>query len=245
MSLTVVVLTKDEEKNILNLLKSVSFADEIIIIDDKSIDKTIEIAKKAGAKVYLRELLGDFAKQKNYGLEKATSKWVLFLDADEVVPKELAEEIVQTLNNSYIHAEGFYIKRKDFLWGAEMKHGEVGNTRSLRLIQKHLGKWIRPVHEELSIRGRVKTLKYPLYHYPHQTIREFVDHVNNWSTLHAEANRKEGKRASLFKIIFWPLGSFVVNYFFRLGFMDGLRGFELALMMSLHSFLSWSKQSWK
>ncbi len=132
-------MTKDSEAYIKNCLRSLSFADETVVIDDNSTDKTVEIAKKYGAKIYKRNLAGDFATQRNYGLAKARGKWVFFVDSDEIVPPDLKSEIVQAINNPFVDSDGFYLKRLDNIWGKPLKHGEPGNIKLLRLAQKRRG----------------------------------------------------------------------------------------------------------
>jgi len=243
MNISAVVLTKNEEKNIKNCLESVSFCDEVVIIDDFSTDRTEKISKRYGAKVIKRKLANDFSKQRNIGLEKALGKWVLFVDADEVVSTPLRNEIVQATNDpisrQYI---GYRLKRTDVLWGREIKHGETGSITLLRLALRESGKWRRGVHEEWEVMGPIHTLKSPLMHYPHQTIREFISSVNKQSSIHAQENAKEGKKSSLIKIIFWPIAKFISNFFGKGGFLDGMPGLIISLTMSLHSYLAWSKQ---
>lgn len=243
-NLSVVILAKNEEANIADCIKSVKFADEIIVIDDNSEDRTVEIARKAGAKVYTRELKDDFASQRNYGLKKASGKWVLFLDADERVSKDLRSEMVQIINDPSVNYMGFYLKRIDFMWGKQLKHGETGEIELLRLARRTAGKWKRRVHEYWYVIGRTGSLENPLLHSPHPTLRQFIKSINWMSGLHAQANSEEGKKSSLIKIIVWPCGKFVYNYVLRLGFLDGMQGLVFALMMSFHSFLAWSKL-WK
>lgn len=239
MKLSVVILTKNEEKNISEAIQSVDFADEIIIIDDISSDKTVEIANSKSIKVYKRRLNGDFAGQRNYGLYKAKNEWVLFLDADERPSKGLVDELI-TMKDEPVY-DGFKIKRKDFIWGKKLRYGETGSIKLLRLARKGAGKWKRKVHEYWDIIGNVGELKNPILHYPHQTIKEFINDIDYFSTLHAEANRQEGKKSSLLKIIFWQRFKFFNNWILKLGFLDGTQGFIMALMMSFHSFLAWSK----
>ena len=241
MNISAVILTKNEEGNIAECLHGLNFCDEIIVVDDGSYDKTVEIARGLGAKVFARSLNGDFAGQRNFGLEKAVNKWVLFIDADERVSKELKDEIekeVSMLNNYYL---GYLFKRDDYIFGKKLNFGETASVRLLRLARKSAGKWARSVHEVWEVQGRTKTLKNPLKHYPHQTLREFIKDINFQSDLHALANQKEDKNSNLARIVFWPKGKFLYNYLFKLGFLDGTEGFVLALMMSFHSFLSWSK----
>jgi glycosyltransferase involved in cell wall biosynthesis len=242
--LSAVVITRNEEDNIEGCLASLSFVDEILVIDDYSTDNTIKLAKKYGARIIKRHLENDFAAQRNFALSKAEGKWVLFVDADEVVTRELANEITQCVNDPVLPFSGFLIKRIDEIWGRKILHGECGTIRLLRLIRKGSGKWIRPVHETYIAadkREKVYSLKNALMHYPHKTLTEFIADVDRMSTIHAEANEKEGKRSSIIKIIFWPPLKFIHNYFFKMGFRDGTQGFVIAAVMSFHSYLAWSK----
>jgi len=245
MDITAIVLTKNEEANLAQCLEGLTFCDEIIVVDDFSTDRSLQIAKNFRVKVYQRKLDDDFAAQRNFALRHARSNWVLFVDADERVSPALREEIVKKTKEVQESTSGFYLKRIDILWGKTLNHGETGNAKFVRLaLRQAQSKWERAVHEVWQVKGRLATLKNPLFHYPHQSLREFLDDINYFSTLHAKANLEEGKRSNLIKIIFWPKLKFIQNYFLKLGFLDGTRGFVVALLMSLHSFLSWGKL-WK
>jgi len=237
-SISAVVLASNEEKNIRKCLQNLKWCNEILVIDDYSKDKTVQIAKKEGAKVFKRKLNNNFALQRNYGLSKTKSEWVLFIDADEVATKSLRDEILNLKFNIY---DGFFIKRKDYFLRKEIKYGEVGKIRLLRLGKKKQGKWKRMVHEYWSVKGKVGELKNPLLHFSHPTISEFIEDINKYSNLHAKELKKEKKKSNLFKIVIWPVGKFIYNYFFELGFLDGKEGFIIGVMMSFHSFLAWSK----
>jgi len=240
--ISAVVLAKNEEKNLPGCLELLKFCDEIIVIDDNSTDKTPEIAKKFGAKVITHSLDNNFAQQHNFALRHAQGEWVFFVDADERVSLGLQKEILDLLHySSVMEWNGFYLKRQDFFGGRVLKHGETANVRLLRLGRKGKGEWQREVHETWAIKGEIGELKNPLLHYSHQTLTEFIEHVNFHSTLHAQALKKEGIKPSLFRIIFYPKAKFIQNYIFRLGFLDGTRGIIVALMMSFHSFLANSK----
>lgn len=241
-----VVLVKDEEKTIETCLQSIrSLVDEMIVIDDDSEDKTIEKAKKFGARVFKRPLKCDFAAQRNFGLKQAKGDWVLFIDADEQITTGLAEEIKTAVKKKEFN--GFYLRRQEWFGGKWLRYGETGRIRLLRLGKKGVGKWQRKVHETWRIRGKVGELKNPLLHYSHQNISQFLGQINFHSTLHAQALKEEGVKFSLFRLIFNPLGKFIQNYIFRLGFLDGVSGFIFAMMMSFHSFLARAKlyQLWK
>jgi len=240
IKLSAVVITKNEEKNISKCLESLQFADEVLVIDDCSKDNTRKIAEKFNAIVYLRDLNGNFSEQRNYALSLARGKWVMFVDADEVVSNSLASEILENIDkkNAVI---GYYLKRNDVIFNRELVCGETGSARLLRLARRSAGKWRRKVHEEWVVNGKVEELENPLIHFPHQTLNEFLSDVNSMSTLHAKANFEEGKRSTLIKIIFWPLFKFIDSIFLKKGYKDGNEGFVVALVMSLHSFLAWSK----
>lgn len=239
MKTSAVVLTKDEEENIKKCLKTLRWCDEVIVIDDESEDKTRQIAKKMGVKVFTRPLNGDFAAQRNFGLEKTKGDWVLFVDADERVPPKLATEIKQAIKDGKF--VGFYLRRQDFIWGRRLNHGETANVRLLRLGQKGAGEWQRRVHETWEIKGKVGELKEPLFHYPHPTISKFLEQINFYTSLNASEFLRERRGVGLIQILAYPVGKFLQNYIFRLGFLDGTPGIIMALMMSFHSFLTRAK----
>lgn len=239
MRISAVILTKNEEKNIKDCIDSLKFCDEIIVIDDSSDDNTVRIAESSGAKVYSRKLNNNFAAQRNYALDNCSGEWILFTDADERVTEGLASEILNIQTTQYV---GFYIKREDTMLGKRLKHGEFWTNSFLRLAKKGEGKWKRAVHEYWDIKGKIGRINSPLLHYSHQTLNEFIAEVNWYSSLHAEANLKEKKKSNIFKIMFYPKLKFIDNWIIKGGFQDGTEGFVAALMMSLHSFLAWSKQ---
>ena len=230
ITLSAVVLAKNEEKNLARRLISLNFCDEIIVIDDSSTDKTVEIAKSAKATVYSRNLDGDFAGQRNFGLEKSRGEWILFVDADEEISQELQKDC-------------FYLKRRDWFWGRELRHGETKKVRNkglIRLVKKGSGKWFGKVHEEYKIKNqkpKIKNLVNYLDHYPHQTVKDFLNEINFYSTLRAKELFNNNKKTNIFEITLFPLGKFIYNYFICFGFLDGAPGFAYAFFMSLHSFL--------
>jgi len=235
--ISAVIITKNEEKNIGRCLDSVSWCDEWIVIDDLSQDKTIDIAKKKGASVFTHTMYDDFSEQRNFGLEKAKGDWILFIDADERVSSALWYEIMQHTSESIADTIGYYVKRQDTMWGRILKHGETGNVILLRLAKKGSGKWEGRVHERWNIQGRTQILRNPLDHFPHSTVADFLKEVNFYTDLRAEELFKNKTKSNWFSIIAYPKAKFIVNYFFKGGFLDGLPGLVVALMMSFHSFL--------
>lgn len=241
--ISVIILTKNEEKNILDCLESISWADEIIIIDDNSEDRTLDVVRQLSLvkkiKIYKKSLENDFSAQRNYALSKATKEWVLFLDADERVSKALREELnTLIVNEKNEHKyDGFYIKRKDILWGKMLKHGEIGSIKLLRLARKKAGVWYGKVHEEWQVEGKISDLENYLIHYPHQTVSEFLKEINFYTSIRARELYEKKVQVSLLDIIIYPKAKFILNYLIRLGFLDGIEGFIFAIFMSFHSFM--------
>lgn len=242
--LSVVVLAKNEEGNIGECLGTLTWADEILVIDDNSEDETIEKVKKVEkdkkVAIFTRDLNGDFSAQRNFGLEKASGEWVLFVDADERVSSKLAEEIKKKISEDS-DTNGFYLKREDTIFGQRLKHGETASVKLLRLGKKGAGKWEGRVHEIWRTVGEVGELENPLEHYPHKTISEFLEKINDYSTLRAQELYEQDVKTNLFLILAYTKGKFLQDYFFKLGLLDGMPGFIVALLMSFHSFLVRSK----
>lgn len=238
MTISAVVLTKNEEENIAVCLASLSWCNEIVVVDDSSLDKTKQIAKKYKATVVAYTGEHDFANKRNFGLTKAKGEWVFFVDADERVTHALKQEILRLtslLQNDKIN--GFFVKRQDYLWGKPLLHGEQGNGTFLRLAKKGKGLWSGKVHEVWNISGEVGMLENPLIHFPHPSLAEFLSEINHYSTLRAQELYKKGVRANFLSILAYPKAKFIQDYIFKYGFLDGMEGFIVALLMSLHSFL--------
>lgn len=247
MKISAVVLTKNEEKNIERCLKSLVFCHEIIIVDDFSTDSTKnEISKikdqndKLNIKIYEKKLNNDFAAQRNFGLSKVTNEWVLFIDADEEASGELKTEIVSLFHGSIVEENAFYLKRRDYFWNKELKFGEVKKIRNVglvRLVKKNSGMWMGSVHEVFHTAKNIGQLDGFINHYPHPTLKEFINDVNNYSDIRAVELFNRGIKTNILEIIFYPLGKFIFTYFFNFGFLDGQAGFTYSFMLSFHSFL--------
>lgn len=238
MKISAIVLTKNEEKNIEACLQSLTFCDEVIVVDDFSTDSTAQIAKEHNATIIPRKLEGGFSAQRNFGMERAKNDWVLFIDADERVSPELQKEIESLDRESAIQT--YYIPRRDFWWGTELRYGEVQKVRRnglIRLIKKGSGQWTGAVHEEFKTDKPTGKLTTFLDHYPHQTLKEFIHEINVYSTLRARELSSQGKTVSIFSILAYPFFKFILVYFVYLGFLDGPAGFAYAFLMSFHSFL--------
>jgi len=257
IKLSAVILTKNEEKNIIRCLNSLKFCDQVVIVDDDSEDKTIELIKKAKfpfeIKIFKHKLDEDFASARNFGMEKADGEWILFIDADEEITKELADEIKETVDQNNLEFVAYYIKRRDFFWGMELRFGETKKIRDIgiiRLVKKDFGRWFGKVHEEFKVQSshakrdsaslkkfKVGIFKNFINHYPHQDITSFLRKINFYSTLRAKELFNQGKKFSLIELIIFPFFKFTLTYFIYLWFLDGPAGFVYSFMMSFHSFL--------
>lgn len=235
--ISAVVLVKDQSKQLKECLESLSWCEEVIVVDDYSVDDSLIVAQKFGARVFQRSLNNNFSQQRNFGLEKAKNQWVFFVDADEIVSSALAKEIYELITQFLPTSNGFYIKRTDYLWGRRLEHGEVGSKKLLRIGKKGKGEWVGSVHEEWRIFGEVGVFKNELSHYPHQSIKEFLSEINRYSTLRSQELRQKNITYPMMSIVIFPLGKFFLNYLIRRGFQDGIPGIMVALMMSFHSFL--------
>jgi glycosyltransferase involved in cell wall biosynthesis len=236
--LSAIILAKNEEKTIQQAIASVKFADEIIVGDDGSVDKTQELAQRNGVKIIKLTPTDDFSQKRNELAKKAKYEWLFFLDADEEVSKELAQEIKDELKNPRFFS--YYIKRRDFFWGREMRYGEVSKVRNkglVRLMKKDSGVWQGKVHEVFTSYTSSGCLNNFINHYPHPTLKDFLQKVNFYSTLRAKELLSKGKKTNILEIIFFPLGKFLLNYFVYAGFLDGPAGFVYAFLMSFYSFL--------
>jgi len=240
MMISAVVLAKNEERNIKECLAGLAWSNEIVVIDDYSDDQTVGVIRgireiEGKTKIFQRRLNGNFSQQRNFGLEKTKGEWVLFVDADERVSERLKEEIKLAMASDK-NIDSFFFRRIDFFLGKWLKHGEIGSVRILRLAKKGKGRWKRKVDETWEVDGPTRTFVNPLLHFPHPSLADFLTSINERSTLNAQEAFEEKVRVS-FLDWFKPLAKFLLNYFFRAGFLDESQGFIFAVLMSFHSFL--------
>jgi glycosyltransferase involved in cell wall biosynthesis len=234
---TAAVITLNEAANLPRTLSSVRWASEIIVVDSGSADRTVEIAKSFGAKVFVEEWKG-YAAQKNSAIDKATCNWVLSLDADEEVSSRLAEDIAALLKTSS-KPSGFFIPRKNMFLGRWIRHGGFWPDPKLRLFDRTSGRFEdRAVHETVAFRAMTAEMVTPLLHHSYPTLSDYIGHMNRYSSLGAEMVVAKGKvRFSFINIVLRPIFTFVYNYVFRLGFLDGREGLLLHLYHAV--YVSW------
>lgn len=234
MALSVVIITKNEEANIARTLESVQWADERIVVDSGSTDGTLALARQQGARIFQEEWKG-YAAQKNSAIAKASSDWVLSLDADEQVSPELAENIRRIISGDQVTStvNGYFVARRNFFLGRWIRHGGFYPDRKLRLFRRGSGEFVeRVVHENMRVNGQTATLNGDLIHNAYPTLNGYIETMNRYSTLAAEVLIRERRvRSSLLwffvNVRQRPVLNFLWNYFFRGGFLDGREGFLL------------------
>ncbi len=184
----------------------------------------------------------DFAERRNKAMQQAKNEWLLYVDTDEIITKELEDEIHATISNP--EYSSYFIKRQDEFWGKPIQYGEVLHARTkgiIRLVKKGSGTWRGRVHERFEPNKKSGLLKNTLLHIPHESIARFLEKINYYSTLRADELFITGKRTNAFEIIAYPVGKFMYSFVFLRGWKDGVRGFVYSFMMSFHSFLVRSK----
>ncbi len=258
MNLSVVIITLNEEANIGRTLASLQtlVADgkgEMIVVDSGSTDHTVEIAKSYGANVFVEEWKG-YAAQKNSAIDKATGDWILSLDADEELDAPLQQALLELLETlSRLSAlgqpaehqpptdfDGLWIPRKNEFLGRWIRHGGFWPDPKLRLFRRGKGKFEnRAVHEDIQVDGLTRHIQRgALLHHSYPTLSDYIEHMNRYSSLGAEMAVAKGRvRFSVINIVMRSFATFLYNYFFRLGFLDGREGLLLHLNHSV--YVSW------
>jgi glycosyltransferase involved in cell wall biosynthesis len=235
-----VVITYNESKNIRRCLQSVSWADEIVVVDAHSTDDTREIASAFTDKIHRLKWTG-FGPAKGFGKSKASGDWILSVDADEVVPEKLREE-VQRITQSQGSLDGYFIPRRSNFLGRWIKHGGWYPDLVLRLFKKERGDFTdRVVHEEVKVNGSTGRLRNDLLHYTDPDLDHYLKKLNRYTSLDALQLFRQGRRAGILDILFRPIITFVKMYFFKRGFSDGLPGLILAISSSFHVFSKYVK----
>jgi len=241
VEVSALVIAHNEEKNIARCLDSLSWADEIVLVDAGSQDGTVRIAREYTQRIYSHPWEG-FVAQRNWALEQAQHQWVLFLDADEVISPRLREEIEALKAQGVGEHRGFEIPRRSFYLGDWVNYGGWYPNYQLRLFDRKRGKWIGGmVHERVEVEGRVGRLKGEILHYPYPDLSSHLQRIDDYSTLKAEDLYLQGKRSHLWDLLFRPFFKFLKMFFLRLGFLEGVRGLVISCLGAHYSFLSYAK----
>ncbi|MGH7259918.1 MAG: glycosyltransferase family 2 protein [Nitrospiraceae bacterium] len=242
MSIAAIIITKDEERNIAACLESVQWADERIVVDAESRDRTAEIAKRQEARVHIRPWPG-YGPQKNFGMEQARSEWILIVDADERVTPELREEIGRVLSGGVpADVAGFEIPRRNFFYGRWIQGGGIYPDYQLRLIRKAAGRYDDVLlHENLRLQGSIEQLRNPMDHYSVSSVRDHVRKMMRYTTLGAQEKLKSQSSVTCLDIGGHHLGTILKTYVLRGGYRDGIHGVIVALFAGMHTFVKYAK----
>ena len=232
--LTVVILTKNEEQNILSCLESVAWADERVIFDCFSEDRTVELAERAGAQV-MQHPWRDYANQRNAALEQVESDWIFFVDADERATPELGHEIRRVIREE--DAVGWWVPRKNYIWGKWIQHAGWSPDYQLRLLRRGYARYDpeREVHEVVLLDGAEGHLTNRLTHHNYQTMRQFIAKQESYTDYEARILWKQGERPRWRAFITQALKEFWRRYITLEGYKDGMHGLLLSAFMAYYT----------
>ncbi|MEK7129799.1 MAG: glycosyltransferase family 2 protein [Patescibacteria group bacterium] len=246
--ISVVISARNEEDKLDRCLASVAWADEVIVVDNESTDASVSIAKRHNATVYQRQNNLMLNVNKNFGFEKAQGRWILSLDADEEVTPELAKEIQKKTKNSELRTQnsnivGYWMPRKNIIFGKWIQHGLWWPDKQLRLFQHGKGRFpCAHVHEYLEVDGPTGELQVPYVHHNYETISQFIRKMD---TIYTESEVQKLVRTKYqlvwFDAIRFPVSDFVKVFFAQEGYKDGLHGLVLAMLQACYSFVVFAK----
>ena len=237
--LTVTVITRDEAANILAALDSVSWADELVVVDSGSTDDTVALARQRTDRVLVREWSG-YSAQKNFAAEQASHDWILSLDADERVTPALAGEI-RTLLGSEPGGRGYAVPRVSFYLGKWIRTTDWYPDHQLRLYDRRAGTWAGDVHEGVHVSGAVGRLRAELQHFPYRDISDHLQTIDWYTTLAARQLQADGRTVGIGGLAARPVGAFLRNYLARGGCRDGSVGLVVSILNSYYVFLKFAK----
>ena len=234
-TISVIIPTYNEEECLYRALYSVKFADEIIIVDSFSTDRTVEIANQFNCKIVQRKF-DNFSSQKNYALQFATKEWVLFLDADERITHNLQQEILAAINNG-THV-GYKLNFPHFFMNRFLDHHSSNVTR---LVVREHSYFEGSVHEKLIVNGSVGKLKNPVLHYTYKGLEHYIIKRDVYAWFQAEQLHAKGKKATYFHLIFRPFFRFFSSYILKRGFLDGIPGLAISGVNAYGVFSRYAK----
>jgi (heptosyl)LPS beta-1,4-glucosyltransferase len=236
--ISVIVITKDEERNISDCLSSVQWADEIIVVDSESTDKTIELAKQFTDKIFTKKWEG-YVPQKRYAMSLAKNDWILSIDADERITPKLNEEIQNLDSDDF---SGFRIRRKNFLMNKEITSCGWEKDYQLKLVRRDKADLNdRLVHEKFIVEGNVGTLNSPMLHYTFSSFTDYLNKINYYTSLKAQEIFKSKKKIGGWTIFSHTVSAFFAFFFLRKGFMDGVYGLIISLLHSVSTMMNYVK----
>jgi glycosyltransferase involved in cell wall biosynthesis len=249
MKISATIITLNEEENIAEALESLDWADEIIVVDSESTDRTVEIALRFTDKVITQKWLG-YAAQKNFATEQATHDWVFNLDADERLSPELKSQIATLKVADHLEVAAFEMPRKVYYLGRWIKHSGWYPDYKIRLYNRAKGHWQgKYIHESVTVKGEVQRLGGDLLHYTVRSASEHHQRLDRYTTLAAQEAFEKGRRASFATMVIAPFATFIKSYILKLGFLDGIQGVAIAYFAGHYVFIKnlklWELQNGK
>ncbi len=242
--ITAIIPTFNEAHNIVDAIKSVAFADEILVVDSFSTDDTVELAEELGARVIQREY-GNSASQKNWAIPQAKHEWIVLLDADERVDEGLRNEILQTVNDAGKEEVAYWIKRRNFFMGKEVRYSGWQGDKVIRLFKRDRCRYEdKSVHAEVLADGSVGILKHKLIHNTYKDIFHYLEKWDRYTTWSATDRSNRGEKPNLYHFLVKPAFRFFQDYFLNLGILDGLIGFLICTLSSMSVFMR-SLKTWQ
>lgn len=241
--LSVILITCNAAQDLARCLESVNWVDEIIIFDSGSTDETLTIARRYTPHIFSTDWPG-FGLQKNRARQQAQGRWILSIDADEVLSPELIKEIQRCIaEDDPTVQQAYAIRRESFFCGKRIRYGDWGKDWVVRLFLNDAQIQFTPaqVHERLTGYTQVQRLTYPMFHYTVNTLEQMIDKLNRYSSLGAQSAQQQGKKSNLLKAVAHGLWRFVRGYILRFGFLDGQAGFVLATLNASEAFYRYLK----
>ncbi|MDD5643868.1 MAG: glycosyltransferase family 2 protein [bacterium] len=239
MSVSVCIITKNEAERIEKAVRSASFADEVVVVDSFSSDNTAGICEKLGCKVFKR-VFDDYSGVKNFALEKAGSDWVFFLDADELITKNLSKEIVKITGHN-TDRSAFRVKRKVYIFGKRIRWGSAKDDAPVRLLRKGKCRFFQPVHEEVEVKGSTGLMSAYMEHHTTSSVYDYLEKFNKYTDLEAEYMYGRGVKPHFGYLAVKPMLGFLRGYVIKLGFLDGIRGCIFEVLSFFYVFNKYAK----
>jgi glycosyltransferase involved in cell wall biosynthesis len=240
LPISVYVLTFNNIRTIERCLKSLDWAEELVVVDSGSADGTYEICERYTDRVYRKDFQGH-RDQYQYAADLTTREWIMFVDADEEVPPELAEEIGVRLKDGADGIDGFFVYRQTYYLGRWIRYGGWYPDGEIRLYRKDKGKWEGGLHAKIEVAGNISALKKKYLHYTYRDISDQIQTIDKYSRIAAEDMVRSGETFSLFKLLFHPPFRFIKEYLLKMGFRDGLPGLIIVISTMFYVFIKYAK----
>jgi glycosyltransferase involved in cell wall biosynthesis len=235
MTISVVIITLNAEKGMERALSSVQWADEIVVVDSGSTDKTLEIARRYTDNIFYRKF-DDFSLQKNFAISKCSNEWVMSLDADEIVSAGLEKRLKGFMLEDKV---GYRIRRETYIFGRLMEYGGHDKDMPIRFFNKQKAMFIQPIHEFVQVNGEIGLIEEPIMHYSSESIEDYMRKLFLYTSIEAKFMLEKGIVFLCFKAFFYPVIKFFQRYILQSGFKDGTEGFVFYCLSGFYDFVKW------